>query len=591
MRRSIFTNILVFSQSILLSQFSFNGDSQLKYGESENGYIYSENLINTNLRFGNFTTWIQFEFSDPPELGRSFSGLRKIRLEYQRGPIELMLGDIYNIWGRGLLLNQFDNQGIDIDNGLTGLNFQFNNDRYNFNLIYGKANIWKLDRLDLRIPSYEVHHNVFASDLEVFVENYTIGASFLQTREKHPALVKIPNPPFFKEETLGLVHQMKGLRFEYPNDRFDIYGEYVDKTVYHEYDDLLGGQVDSLINKGNGFFSNVNLYFWDWSFSIDYKRYNFIQLSPDNRGDFSKNYGGVTDFQMPPISMREHSSTLLGGINHQVDFNDEIGYQIEVFCPIKDWFTLLVNYSQASRLNIWEGALGEWAPKSSAGVFPLTNPAANPFQEIYAEIEGYGFDGNFHYQVGAGFTKDVPSLWINSKTDSMHELKYQLIKAVTVPTAFDVSLSNGWSMEMKLEYQQLTHGTWHYFKQNSEVMTDSLYPSEFEDDEEKQNNSIVSIGIGKSPTWALSLIIDAVSVDEIGNLGESETNPLERLMGNVMDIDRKCISLELAYNITPTHRLSLMYGTQRGGLVCSNGICRIIPPFDDGFKVNLTSIF
>ncbi|MDP7610063.1 MAG: hypothetical protein QF814_10130, partial [Candidatus Marinimicrobia bacterium] len=59
---------------------------------------------NTNLRFGNFTTWIQFEFSDPPELGRSFSGLRKIRLEYQRGPIELMLGYIYNIWGRGLLL-------------------------------------------------------------------------------------------------------------------------------------------------------------------------------------------------------------------------------------------------------------------------------------------------------------------------------------------------------------------------------------------------------------------------------------------------------------------------------------------------------
>ena len=590
MRRSIFFNVLIFSQSILLSQFSFNGDSQMKYGESKNGFVYSENLINTNLQFGNFSNWIQFEFSDPPELGRPYSGLRKIRLEFQQGPIGLLLGDIYNIWGRGLLLNQFDDQGVDIDNGLSGLNFKYINDKYNVNLMHGKADIWKLEGgEDDRIPIYKLHHNILALDIETYVENITLGFSYLQSIVFQPY-----SPLDFIKDTLNLTHKLLGFRSEYVGKNFDLYGEYVGKTTHHNYTihkHSIESEVDSIASNGYGFFSNINYYAGDWSLSFDYKYYNFIQLSPDDRGDFSKNYGGVTDFQMPPIAVREHSSTLLGRISHQVDFNDEIGYQIEVFGPIKDWFTLLLNYSQASRRNIWEGALGEWIPKSSAEIFPLTNPAANPFQEVYAEIEGYGFDGNFHYQVGAGFTKDLPSLWINSKTDSIHELQYQLIKAVTVPTSFDVSLSNGWSMEMKLEYQQLTHGTWHYFKQNSEVMTDSLYPSEFEDDEEKQNNSIVSIGIGKSPTWALSLIIDAVSVDEKGNLGESETNPLERLMGNVMDIDKKCISLELACNITPTHRLSLMYGTQRGGLVCSNGICRIIPPFDDGFKVNLTSIF
>ena len=207
MRRSIFTNILVFSQSILLSQFSFNGNSQLRYGESENGYIYSESLINTNLRFGNFTTWMQFEFSDPPELGRSFSGLRKIRLEYQRGPIEMILGDIYSIWGRGLLLNQFDNQGIDIDNGLTGLNFQFSNDSYNFNLLYGKADIWKLDTGENRIPSYESNHNVLASELELFVKNFTIGTSFLHSKELHP--IKYSNESYLlTDDTLKLIHKL-----------------------------------------------------------------------------------------------------------------------------------------------------------------------------------------------------------------------------------------------------------------------------------------------------------------------------------------------------------------------------------------------
>ena len=581
--------MLIFSQSILLAQFSFNGDSQMKYGESKNGFVYSENLINTNLQFGNFSNWIQFEFSDPPELGRPFSGLRKIRLEYQQGPISLLLGDIYNIWGRGLLLNQFDDQGVDIDNGLTGLNFKYSNDRYNFNLLHGKVNIWKLDKTELRVPSYEVHHNVLASDLEIFIKNYTIGASYFQTRELHPVVIdNFPIPVI--EDTLGIVHRLKSFRFEYPNDRFDLYGEYVVKTVYHEYEDLKVW-VDSLVNRGNGIFSNVNLYIGDWSFSIDYKRYNFVQISPDDRGDFSKNYGGITDFQVPPIAVREHSSTLLGRISHQVDFNDEIGYQIEGFGSIKDWFTLLVNYSQASRFNVWEGKNLEWTPKHSAGFFPLTSPAANPFQEIYAEVEGYGFDDNFHYQVGMGYTKDIPTLFSNNKTDSTHELKYQLIKAFTVPTAFDISLPNGWSIEMKLEYQQLTNGSWIYLKQNSEVMADSLYASDFEDDEEKQYNSIVNIGIGKSPTWALSLIIDAASVKEGISLEESETNPLERFLSHIMDIDKKWISLEFAYNISPTNRLSITYGTQRGGLLCSNGICRIIPAFYDGFKLNFTSIF
>jgi len=38
-------------------------------------------------------------------------------------------------------------------------------------------------------------------------------------------------------------------------------------------------------------------------------------------------------------------------------------------------------------------------------------------------------------------------------------------------------------------------------------------------------------------------------------------------------------------------RISLMYGSLKGGLLCTNGVCRIIEPFDDGFKVGLTTVF
>ena len=128
--------LLFLFPSFLAAQLSYSGMLDSRYADSENNLGFNEHLFDINIDYSgadrSFQVWTQFEFSDPPELGRSFSGLRKIRLEYQRGPIDLILGDIYNIWGRGLLLNQFDNQGIDIDNGLTGLNFQFSNDRYNF---------------------------------------------------------------------------------------------------------------------------------------------------------------------------------------------------------------------------------------------------------------------------------------------------------------------------------------------------------------------------------------------------------------------------------------------------------------------------
>ena len=90
----------------------------------------------------------------------------------------------------------------------------------------------------------------------------------------------------------------------------------------------------------------------------------------------------------------------------------------------------------------------------------------------------------------------------------------------------------------------------------------------------------IQLGLSESPIFIVPILKFGTSI-----------NPLEELMSHIMDIDKKWLSLELAYNITPTHRLSLMYGSQRGGLVCSNGICRIIPPFNDGFRINLTSMF
>ena len=110
-------------------------------------------------------------------------------------------------------------------------------------------------------------------------------------------------------------------------------------------------------------------------------------------------------------------------------------------------------------------------------------------------------------------------------------------------------------------------------------------------EEEFQYNNMFTIGIGKSPHWSLSLTVESSSTFEYGPQVTSITNPLEELLENFIDLENKWIALELMINVNSSTRLDLMYGTQRGGVVCSNGICRFVQPFDDGFKLNLTTIF
>ena len=88
--------------TFISAQVSFHGNTETRIGESKNGFYYNETLLNTHLQYGGFVNWFQFEFSDPPELGNSVNGLRKLRLEYSRKGFDIKLGDIYEIWVRGV---------------------------------------------------------------------------------------------------------------------------------------------------------------------------------------------------------------------------------------------------------------------------------------------------------------------------------------------------------------------------------------------------------------------------------------------------------------------------------------------------------
>ena len=86
MKRLILSFVAICSIS---AQISFTGNTETRIGESSSGFYYNETLINTNLQYSAFTNWIQLEYSDPPELGRSINGVRKFRLEYDLSLIHI----------------------------------------------------------------------------------------------------------------------------------------------------------------------------------------------------------------------------------------------------------------------------------------------------------------------------------------------------------------------------------------------------------------------------------------------------------------------------------------------------------------------
>ena len=52
----------------------------------------------------------------------------------------------------------------------------------------------------------------------------------------------------------------------------------------------------------------------------------------------------------------------------------------------------------------------------------------------------------------------------------------------------------------------------------------------------------------------------------------------------------KWIEAEATWKLNQTNILTVAYGSERGGLRCSGGICKFINPFN-GFRMTIQSIF
>ena len=586
--------ILLLSFSMVCAQVSFTGNTETRIGESRTGFYYNETMINTHLQYGDFINWLQFEFSDPPELGRSLNGLRKLRLEYDRGNLSLKLGDLYEIWGRGIILNSIDDQPIDRDTGIRGLSIHYNADPLEMHFITGKATFAQstiyVPGFNNRYHNYSTSYNLYGVDFNYILGNHFLGASFLQSKEDHPIAFA---------DTLDLKNQLLSTHYTYSNTIYDFYLEYIMNRSFefNNEDEYYQEHTD-----GRGFYGNLNLYLDLFSLNIEYINYQFGTLDPLNRWDPVSNYGLFQPYQNPPIAMNIHENVLMNRITHQFDFNNEVGYKFEIMGMLTDWIDFFGVYSASSRSISWVRSSEDfsWQKDGASSYLPNTDKSAMPFRDIYGELSFDLLNGQLYVKTGYGDSYDVTDLTTYIKTDTSSSMYYMLTSGQTIPLYMGYSLGGGWNIHAKIETQFLKKGFSRIETLNGETVIDTFYSDFYNDLNENgvpdndefldfETNHFMSISIGKSPHWSATLTLDRTNISETVINDSHHLNPLEEFLG--IDQTKNWVNLEIIYNVTTSMRLSLLYGSLKGGLICTNGVCRIIEPFDDGFKLGLTTVF
>ncbi|MCX8015414.1 MAG: hypothetical protein N2748_05285, partial [candidate division WOR-3 bacterium] len=96
-------------------------------------------------------------------------------------------------------------------------------------------------------------------------------------------------------------------------------------------------------------------------------------------------------------------------------------------------------------------------------------------------------------------------------------------------------------------------------------------------DTSRYYDQVISVSVGKSELFQLTLRYE-------------RRNRIPIWLVNKLGTEKSWPMAELSLDITNKHNLRVRVGGEKGGLVCSGGVCRYEEPFK-GVKVVLTSIF
>jgi hypothetical protein len=518
----------------------------LRYG---NGYEYFnttktpkeyfENLTDARININDVILGLRYEISDPIEYGVNFKGIRKRFIEYNNKiGISLRAGDFYDIYSRGLTLNVFEERALAYDTGIDGIRLSYRNKfGDNKNPLELRAQIigGDLEYRDFlilsRVEKYKIRNINF--DFSPW-KQVKFGGSYIYS------LGDIPNADVMTSIKAYLPEF--NMTINLPD--FEFYTGYARKHINTTPNSLYPQAISA---DGDGLYSSVSYTAGSVGMTLEYKNYRFDLTNPDNRSPDRPTK--MLPFQNPPTAVKEHTYTLISRNPHVVNFNDEVGGQLDILYVVNDKLNLNFNAAVASEHYQYidsdsTSRLVFTRVDRSNNFIPSFDAGFSPYWEAFFEAEYYAdskwtFKGAFARQSSTLYNYEFPD---NSKKDFF----------TTIPVEVKYVINKEYAVKLNFE-QQWAH-------------------SSIRINQKSFMNQYVSVNLTKSPQLSFS------ANAEFTNDEEEPTGKKFWAQGEVL------------YHLNQENTIIVSYGSERGGLKCTNGICRFVNPFE-GFRLTVQSQF
>jgi hypothetical protein len=520
----------------------YGGGSEV-LGGPEEAWDYFENLTDTRIGIADFYVGFRLLHDAPPEYGKSFTGIRKRFVEFRKEGLYLRAGDSFSMYGRGLALNVFENRTQAYDTGIDGIKAEYQTDLYKVAVTGGT-----IDYLDVQDLTSREHYSIRAGSAEVRpIPILTLGFAFVSGKarlvetgiaDQYDARFDIPD--FFTRINVGA---------------FDLFASYAENRI----SSLSTTYPVAGTHKGSAFYVSTGYVGENFGVSLEYKDYRFGVTNPSERIVRGRPYRAFA-FQNMPIVHKEHSFTLLSRYPHVADFNDEVGSQLDVFFTPWSKLTGSLNVAMASRhfkytYTGWTDPATGFQVYDAAGpriqFFPYLSSQYSPFWEVYGDLQYFIEEGTNDYAI-VGFNRrsDEITTGVAIRSPAGTEPPVTVTRSTGIPLSVNYNVYMDWVVKATVERQ------W--------VLVDE------QGDRSSFANQLFSVNVSKSPTFSVGLRHEFTSDEK------------------VKDGRRFWTAIDVGFRLSTSHTITLTAGADRGGTVCSAGVCRIVPPFS-GVRVSILS--
>tara|TARA_Y100001934_G_scaffold27238_2_gene29782 strand:+ start:2984 stop:4759 length:1776 start_codon:yes stop_codon:yes gene_type:complete len=585
---------IFFCFCIYFSQTNINFNYQSQYGNGSNvddftqttsPYYYFENLLDINFNYNSIYFHTQLEYSNSPIYGKDIIHPKQVPttyfIEYSNSDLMLKWGHIQTLYGYGLNINMFHDQTIDFNNRIRGVEFKYSpSDYLDLFFVSGEGNFGTKSKGDLRVNDLFFKNNIKTYGAQFYTNlgdmsismadkvTYYDGGIYSNLINSDSRLsVDLQDYLFsdFDIWNLDSRVELNGINFSYSKTLgdFDIYIE----NQSNNYNKIL--RKDEDINGYLNYFS-LSGDISDISILYEHKDYKMLYYMPI--------------YSSPPLVYGETTSVLMSRIQHNVDFSDEIGHQFEARFNLLD-LDFLMNLSFGMKhqgvrnwndfemdddFNITYGTYSK-PPTSQA----LTDMdfldedfrAHKPFRDFYIEASGWRDSDKFSYNF---ITPTLRYYKIGYGSQySYDDASGKNYESYTIPTQFVFEFNNQNSITVYYEYQKTNNlQTAFSFEDDGTIIPDYEY------DTYKYNYSSISYHINNF--GSITYFLDK----EYINYWIDDSNKKNSWKG-----------VELSLELSSSMHLSIFKGSQKGGLVCANGVCAVQPSFEDGIKITFRALF